>query len=354
METVESGNQRQVLDLDQEDALKGCKEVEKFESQGVFSVDLGNEEPNREILQSRILEEPKKSMRIEVQMEERVMDSTQEVAKSCKSVGKFESQRVLSVDLENEEQDREALYRGVMLMEPRRKSTRGEVSEEQKVKRLTLKKSITRAMTSQGGRKLVDSIESNSGALVDDIQSPGEVEETVVLRGTAKAVEKAGQLLDELRGVLRESVEFTKCGVAVEKKLTFKKSFTRALTDMGGKLVKDIRKDNEAIVEVIPSPGRAEETVVLKGTSESVGKAEQMLMALCSSAQEISLSSEEREALLTGGRRCILTMIRLKLQVALYLQGQKLLLFGKPSDTKEAKEIIEEELRLVRKILSGK
>ena len=136
METVESGNQRQVLDLDQEDALKGCKKVEKFESQGVFSVDLGNEEPNREILQSRILEEPKKSMRIEVQMEERVMDSTQEVAKSCKSVGKFESQRVLSVDLENEEQDREALYRGVMLMEPRRKSTRGEVSEEQKVKRL--------------------------------------------------------------------------------------------------------------------------------------------------------------------------------------------------------------------------
>ena len=140
----------------------------------------------------------------------------------------------------------------------------------------------------------------------------------------------------------------------MEKKLSFKKSFTRALTDKSGKLVKDIKIDSRAFVDIVPSPGRAEETVVLKGTSESVGKAEQMLMALCSSVHEISLSSEEREALLTGGKRCILTMIRLKLQVPLYLQGQKLLLFGKPSDTKEAKEIIEEELRLVRKILSCK
>ena len=47
------------------------------------------------------------------------------------------------------------------------------------------------------------------------------------------------------------------------------------LTDNGGKLVNNIEKDSGAFVHIIHSQG-VEGTVVLKGTSESVAKAEQM------------------------------------------------------------------------------
>ena len=96
------------------------------------------------------------------------------------------------------------------------------------------------------------------------------------------------------------------------------------------------------------------ETVVLKGASESVVKAEQMLEELFSSAEEISLSAEEREALMTGGKRCIMGKIQQKLQVPAQLQGQKMMLFGMPEETREAKVVAEGELKLVRKILSGR
>ena len=36
------------------------------------------------------------------------------------------------------------------------------------------------------------------------------------------------------------------------------------------------------------------------------------------------------------------------------VRGRKVVIFGKPGETKEAKEIVEEELRLLRKILSGR
>ena len=53
-------------------------------------------------------------------------------------------------------------------------------------------------------------------------------------------------------------------------------------------------------------------------------------------------------------KKCIIGEIRQKLQVPASLGGQKILLFGKPEENKEAKEIVEEELRLVRQILSGR
>ena len=45
------------------------------------------------------------------------------------------------------------------------------------------------------------------------------------------------------------------------------------LTDNGGKLVNNIEKDSGVFVHIIHSQG-VDETVVLKGTSESVAKAE--------------------------------------------------------------------------------
>ena len=47
------------------------------------------------------------------------------------------------------------------------------------------------------------------------------------------------------------------------------------LTDNGEKLVNNIEKDSGVFVHIIHSQG-VDETVVLKGTSESVAKAEQM------------------------------------------------------------------------------
>ena len=79
-----------------------------------------------------------------------------------------------------------------------------------------------------------------------------------------------------------------------------------------------------------------------------------LLEELLVSAEEICLSGEEREALLTRGKRCIMGKIQQKLQVPAQLQGQKMLLFGKPEETREAKEMVEEELKLVRETLSGR
>ena len=338
------------------------------------------------------------------------MPEAQDVVKGCKEVDRFESQEVLKVNLENEEQDKEMLYRGMLnfnLKEPRRDG----VPEEQKEKRLTFEKLFTRGLLDKGGRKLVYNIENKSGADIGLIRSgEDEEEDTVVLNGASKSVDKAEEMLnellssaqeislsgeerhalltekgclmnklrgrvhvsvqlqgrklvligepekieearEELQGLLRESRQLAKCEALVEKKLTVNKSFARSVTSKGGKLLKYI--DSGAQIDFIHSGG-AVETVVLKGASESVVKAEQMLEELLASAVEICLSGEEREALLTRGKRCIMGKIQQKLQVPAQLQGQKMMLFGKPEETREAKVVAEGELKLVSKILSGR
>jgi len=258
LETVGVENQRQ--NSDQEEAAKCCKEVGRPGSLGAVSLNKFGRE---------VLEEAGKPLGVEVLEKEKLIDSTkEEFLKSFKEVGHFESQDASILSLENEELDREMLYREI-LEEPR-KLRRGGVMEGQTV-----------------------------------------------------------------------------------KKLTCDRSFTRALTDKGGKLIRKIRSYSRAEVNIIKSC-EEEEHVVLRGPTKSVEKAEQMLKELLSSAQEISLSWEEKEALITGGKRCIMDNLRSKLQVPVSFKGQKLLLFGKPEDTKKAKEMVEKELRLVRKILSGR
>ena len=73
-------------------------------------------------------------------------------------------------------------------------------------------------------------------------------------------------------------------------------------------------------------------------------KAEEKPRELLSSALEISLSYEEKQALVTGGESCILQSTRERLQVAANSQGKTLLLVGEPEKTKEAMEFIEREL----------
>ena len=84
---------------------------------------------------------------------------------------------------------------------------------------------------------------------------------------------------------------------------------------------------------------------MLKGPLLFVENAKGMLMELQSSAQELSLSYEEKTALLSGGKGCLLKKLQVMLQVALGIEGRKLVLFGKSDDSKKAMEIIEEELR---------
>jgi len=128
------------------------------------------------------------------------------------------------------------------------------------------------------------------------------------------------------------------------KKLTLNKSFTKALTSKGRKLANEIQYESGARVDIIPSPG-IEENVVLKGPLLFVENAKGMLMELQSSAQELSLSYEEKTALLSGGKGCLLKKLQVMLKVALGIEGMKLVLFGKSDDSKKAMEIIEEELR---------
>ena len=101
---------------------------------------------------------------------------------------------------------------------------------------------------------------------------------------------------------------------------------------------------------IIPSPG-IEEVVVLKGPARSVKKAEQMLLELQTSAREKNLSWEQRDALLAGGERCLLAQLQGRWQVPsgflTGFQGGKLILLGKPGETKKAIEMVEEELRKI-------
>ena len=156
------------------------------------------------------------------------------------------------------------------------------------------------------------------------------------------------------RGMLEKS---TMQGKVIEKELTFSSGFTRALTDKGGKLVRSITRGSGAHLHIIPSFARGgeKERVVVRGYAEMVNKAEQMLEELLSSAVEISVSAEETEALFSRcgkERGCILDKIMQRISVPLSLHGRKAVMFGKPEETKVAKEIFEEELRLVQKILS--
>ena len=119
------------------------------------------------------------SVRIEVKEEVTVMDSTQEVVKGCKEVDRCESQEVLNVNFDKEET------------------------------------------------------------------------QTVVLRGAEP--QKIEEAKEELRGILGESGQLEKCNALVEKKLTYNKAFTRALT--GVKLIEYIGNVSGAVIDIIPSPG---------------------------------------------------------------------------------------------------
>ena len=318
--------------------------------------------------------------------------------------GKFESQVSLSLDLVNRKPDKKILDSG-MLDEPRMRSW-GEVQGEVVEKKLYFKKSFMRGLTAMGG-KLVNEIRNESGARVDINSSPGS-EETVVLKGPLLLVENAERMLMELqssvlvinlgyeeknilvaggkgclmnklrtrlqvpvslegiklvligkpentkreREVLKEELRrILKEPVRVEvpeghevKKLTLDKTFTKALTSNGGKLVNEIQYRSGAKVDIVTSPG-IKQIVVLKGPAVSVEIAEKMLSELVSSAQEVSLSYEERTALLSGGKGCLLEKLQVMLPVAASIEGRKLVLFGKSEDSKKAVEMIEEELR---------
>ena len=330
-----------------------------------------------------------------------------EAAECSKEGGKFESQVSLSLDLVNRKPDKKILDSG-MLDEPRMRRMRswGEVQGEVVEKKLYFKKRFARGLTAMGG-KLVKEIQNESGARVDIIPSPG-IEQTVVLKGPLLLVENAERMLielqssvleinlsyeennillaggkgclmnklrrrfqvparlqgcklmligrpedtkkdsevlkEELRRILKEPVRVEVPEGHEVKKLTLNKSFTKALTSKGRKLANEIQYESGARVDIIPSPG-IEENVVLKGPLLFVENAKGMLMELQSSAQELSLSYEEKTALLSGGKGCLLKKLQVMLQVALGIEGRKLVLFGKSDDSKKAMEIIEEELR---------
>merc|ERR1719341_1168104 len=123
------------------------------------------------------------------------------------------------------------------------------------------------------------------------------------------------------RAMLEESDEVSKKDI--ERKLSYSRDFTRALTDMGGKLANRIRRESGAVMKIIQS-FEATQRVVLRGPTEMVNKAEQMLEELLSSAVEISVSVEEAEALLRGGKKkgCILNKIEQRISVPLTLRGR--------------------------------
>ena len=156
-----------------------------------------------------------------------------------------------------------------------------------------------------------------------------------------------GDLKTHARGMLQEPIKLRRSEVAEEQKVK-KLSFTRALTDKGGKLVNDLQKESGASIGITPSHGE-EETVELKGPSKSVEKAEQMMEELLSSAKDIYLSYEEKDALLIGGKNCILVSMCGRLQVPAQIQGRKLVLIGKPEETSQAREMVEEAMKGVLK-----
>ena len=118
-------------------------------------------------------------------------------------------------------------------------------------------------------------------------------------------------ILDESRTMrMRSEVQ----GEVVEKKLYFKKPFTRGLMDKGRKLVNEIQNESGARVDIIPSPG-IEENVVLKGPLLFVENAKGMLMELQSSVLEINLSYEEKNILVADGW-CLMNTLRRRLQVS--------------------------------------
>ena len=173
-------------------------------------------------------------------------------------------------------------------------------------------------------------------------------EENVLMFGKLRDTEVAKKIFEEEFRLAKNML--------IERKLTYSRCFTRALTDKGGKLIKNITRESGTSLHIIQSFG-AEQTVVLKGPVEMVNKAELMLKELLSSAVKISLSVEEKHTLLSKSgkkKKCILDVIGGRISVPLNFQDRNVLMFGKPRDTEEAKKIFKEELRLVKEALNSR
>ena len=291
-------------------------------------------------LRPKIIRRKTKVKVIKETNQRRVFTVDEEQSVECyKKVGKLESQEGLSLSLQVVKENRETIYRDILKS---RKSMRcGAFWEMERVeKRVVMRKGYTLALTAEGG-KLLKNIWKVSGADGRIDRCQGE-EQTVVLSGSAESVAKAEQMLGEFIEKL------------IERKLVMIKGYTCALTAEGGKLMKNIGKDSGAFVQIIPSQGE-EQTVVLRGSVESVAKAEQMMEEFQSSALKIPLSGDMKDALLIGGKQCILNQIREKLQVSVFLliSGKTLYLVGKQEDSKIVRKVIEEELTLVKRILDS-
>ena len=289
LKIAESGKTNQALDPVDEDALKHCKEVEKYgeSCQGTEArrvLDIGEDEALKRF------------------------KGVNKLGVSCQEV----------VGSGNSKQDLNAVEEDTLLC-----------CKE------------VRDVDEQSFQQTVESVEERREKAVECCKEVAKLG----LQGGDFDEEKLNREI-LYRSMLEENV--------IERELTFSRVFTRALVAKGGKLVNRIRRESGAIMEIIRS-SEVTERVVLRGTSETVNKAEQMLEELLSSAVEISVSAEEIEALLSRcgkERGCILDKIRQRISVPLSMQGMKAVIFGKPEETKVGKEIFEEELRLVRKILS--
>ena len=214
----------------------------------------------------------------------RIVDSDQEEA--MKEARMVESQVVSDLNLQNEKLDSELLSNGVL--------------EKEKV------------------------IDSTQGKVAKSSKKVGKLETQGVLSPNLENEELDREML--YRGILEEQFKsrMVMCETIVEKKLTINMLYGRALTARGGQLLEEIRNYSGAKVEVNPFTGAEEEIVVLRGSSESVAKAEEKLNELLSSAQEISLSFEEKRVLLSGGKGCLMDKLRGRVQVSLKLEGNKL------------------------------
>lgn len=158
------------------------------------------------------------------------------------------------------------------------------------------------------GGETIKAMTRDTGARIDVSKDDGELERTVVLSGSAEALEKALAAIDEIiktaegQSIAQQSNGRSRSRsrgdgrAPVERRvLQVPQEYVGMIIGKGGETVKALQKDTGAKIEVARFDAELERTVTLSGSLEAVEKAVRMIMDIVNRARDMfdNLSSDE-------------------------------------------------------------
>jgi len=184
----------------------------------------------------------------------------------------------------------------------------------------------------------VKKLELMTGAQIEVKGGKDTAQRTVQISGEKAAVEKAEKVVN---GYLMRNCT---------SRMELGNQEAWALIRPKGKFLHLCRKESEAAlyIDFQRNSGKSGELNIC-GSKEAVEKAKKWIDDFLKNTVEISLSSVEKDILLSGGKNCLLSDIQKFSGAYCGVQGLKITIFGRSEERREAANLVEEQLRLYAK-----